>query len=278
MNAGTALPDGCGPAGLEVHRCAVLEVDARDRWSLIRLAAPGVAAAARPGQFVMVTLPRFGFWLRRPLSIHRVQADRLSLLIEARGEGTRRLAAARVGDMLELSGPLGVGFDVGATAQALLVAGGIGASPLQFLADELQRRGASASSFVGVRGRPQLDLLDAFDLPGLVVATEDGSRGVHGTVIDALDASAAADVAARHGAVLYGCGPWPMLLALRDWAAAHGTTGYGSLEAHMACGTGACHGCVFPTSGGYRRVCADGPVLSLDTLVDPSSVQGARVP
>lgn len=273
MNAATGT-DGCGPTAVVVHRCPVLEVGDLGGWSVLWLDAAAVAAAARPGQFVMVALPGAGFSLRRPLSVHRVRAGRLALLIERRGEGSRRLAALQPGDVVELSGPLGNGFDIAAAEHALLVAGGVGAAPLQFLADELQGRGVPSLAFVGLRGAPQLPLLEAFELPGLSIATEDGSRGVAGTVIDALDASPAASVAARHGAVMYGCGPLPMLVALRDWAAAHAAAGYASLEAHMACGTGACHGCVVHTAGGYLRVCAEGPVVPLDALVGGPPPEG----
>jgi dihydroorotate dehydrogenase electron transfer subunit len=229
-----------------------------------------VARAARPGQFVMVSLPAPGFHLRRPLSIHRRRGDAVALLIETRGGGTEVLAASSPGAELQMSGPLGNGFPIEGTGHALLIGGGVGLAPLQFLADELADRGIPAQAYAGVRGAGQLELLELLTLPALVTATEDGSRGVPGTVVDALRQSPAAAVAARHGGVVFACGPLAMLAAVRDWAAGHGARGYASLEAHMACGTGACHGCVVPIAdGGYARVCAEGPVLPLAQVVLP---------
>lgn len=260
--------DGVGPAGLELHDRQVQEVRRAGPWTVIWLDAPEIAHSARPGQFVMAGVPAPGFHLRRPLSIHRRRDGALALLVESRGEGTALLAAQEPGGRLQISGALGRGFPTEGIGHALLVGGGIGLAPLQFLADEFAAAGIPALAYAGVRGAEQLALLDLFRLPGLEIATEDGSLGTAGTVVDALRASAAAPVAARHGAVVFACGPTPMLVAVRDWAAGHGACGYASLEAHMACGTGACHGCVVPTaSGDYVRVCADGPVLPLDQVV-----------
>ncbi len=266
MSAAPDRPDGCGPTGAVVVPCPVVEVRRFADWSLVWIEAPAVARAARPGQFVMLAVPGAAFALRRPLSLHRVHGDRVALLIERRGEGTRRLAELEAGAEIELSGPLGNGFDIATTCSALLVAGGIGVAPLQFLADELRARRIPVWTFVGLRGKRQLPLLTVLDLPRQTVATEDGERGIHGTVIEALDASPAAAEAVEKGAEVFGCGPLPMLVALRDWASMHHLIGYGSLEAHMACGTGACHGCVVATTRGYLRVCADGPVLPLQVI------------
>jgi dihydroorotate dehydrogenase electron transfer subunit len=218
----------------------------------------------------MVSVPAPGFHLRRPLSIHRRRQDGIALLVEIRGQGTELLARQKPGDVLQLSGALGAGFPIEEARHALLVGGGVGLAPLQFLADELANRGIPALAYGGVREAGQLEQLELLTLPALVTATEDGSRGVPGTVLDALRQSPAAVASAQHGGVVFACGPLPMLVAVRDWAATYGARGYASLEAHMACGTGACHGCVVPTAGGgYARVCADGPVLSLDQVVAP---------
>jgi dihydroorotate dehydrogenase electron transfer subunit len=270
MNGQQHRGDGVGPAGLESIDCEVQDVRRSGAWTVLWLQAPRLAETARPGQFVMVSVPGPGFHLRRPLSIHRRRQGGIALLVEARGEGTGVLASQDPGSVLRLSGALGVGFPVDGTGHALLVGGGAGLAPLQFLADEFAARGIPALAYAGVRGVDQSHVLGLLQLPALVTATEDGSLGVSGTVIDALRQSPAAAVAARHGGVVFTCGPLPMLAAVREWAAEHGARGYASLEAHMACGTGACHGCVVPTAGGeYVRVCADGPVLPLEQVVTP---------
>ena len=169
-----------------------------------------------------------------------------------------------MGDTLDIAGPLGTPFPTRGVTGALLVGGGIGCAPLQFLADALAAGGAQVTGAFGFRDRRQARLAGAFDLSRLWVATEDGSVGRRGMVTDLL---AALDVPAS--TTVYCCGPLPMLAAVQRWAASAGLGGYASLEAHMACGTGACHGCVVATRRGYLRVCIDGPVFALDEVVTP---------
>jgi len=244
--------------------CRVVDVRHYGSFVAVELAAPDIAGRAQPGQFVMVAVPAPGFHLRRPLSLFRAGGDRLALLIEVRGKGTAALAAVAVGDTVSVSGPLGSGFPLDGVTEALLVGGGIGAAPLQLLAERLTGGGATVSAAFGFRDARQARLVSAFDIERLWVSTEDGSMGSRGTVVDLLDG-----VPRGPFTTLYACGPLPMLAALQRWAAAHGIGGFASLEAHMACGSGSCHGCVLPTARGYARVCAEGPVLPLAELVFP---------
>jgi dihydroorotate dehydrogenase electron transfer subunit len=245
-------------------RCRVATVRRYAAFSALELVAPEIAALARPGQFAMVTVPDRGFLLRRPISLYTVRADRVGLLIEARGAGSERLAAVEVGDALDLAGPLGTGFPTRDVTSALLVGGGIGCAPLQFLADTLAAAGAQVTAVLGFRDRRQARVAGALDLARMWVATEDGSVGRHGLVTDLL---AALDVPIS--TTVYCCGPLPMVAAVQRWATAAGVRGYASLEAHMACGTGSCHGCVVDTSRGFLRVCSEGPVFALDEVVTP---------
>ncbi|MEZ5125795.1 MAG: dihydroorotate dehydrogenase electron transfer subunit [Thermoleophilia bacterium] len=246
----------------ETSRCRVLESRAMGRFVLLRLQAPRIAACASPGQFVMVDVPDGDFHLRRPVSLFSVHDERITLLIEVRGVGTARLAQLAAGASVSLAGPLGSGFPLEGVTTALLIGGGIGCAPLQYLGDALVARGVAVSAAFGVRDAQVAELLHAFDVPRLVVASEDGSVGVRGTVIDAL---ATMDVPAE--TVVYSCGPSGMIRAVRDWCAARHLEGYASLEAHMACGTGACHGCVVETARGRLRVCAEGPVFPLGEVL-----------
>ena len=255
--------------------CRIVESRRFGAFSLLSLAAPEIAARAAPGQFVMVGVPGGRFLLRRPLSLHSVAGERVKLLVEARGEGSAVLAAGEVGDTLPLAGPLGSGFRLEGVTAALLVAGGIGAAPLQFVADELVAAEAPVVGAFGFRDAAQARLVGAFEIERLWVASDDGSVGRRGTVVELLDTIDVPD-----GATVFACGPATMVAALAPWVAARGLAGYASLEAHMACGTGACHGCVVPTRAGYRRVCADGPVFALDDLEtspgrDPSTTEEA---
>jgi len=256
-------------AALRVLRCPVRRAETAGGWTLLWLEAPEVAAYAAPGQFVMTAVPGGGFHLRRPLSVHRVEDDQVALLVEARGEGTHALASLRAGDIVALSGPLGRGFPLVESGSAVLVGGGIGLAPLAFLADELSRRGVEALAYAGVRSGADVPGVALAGVPGVVVATEDGSVGTAGTVVDLLDRTAEAAAAAGAGAPLYVCGPLPMIAAVERWARGRGASGFASLEAHMACGTGACHGCVVPTASGPQRVCREGPVFPLDQVMTP---------
>ncbi len=277
MDADTALnfepPDtGPEPERRAVSRdCRVVESRRFGVFSLLSLAAPEIAARAEPGQFVMVGVPGGRFLLRRPISLHSVADERVRLLVEARGAGSAVLAAAEVGDTLPLAGPLGTGFRLDGVRGGLLVGGGIGAAPLQFVADELVAAKVPVVAAFGFRDAAQARLLSAFEIDPLWVASDDGSLGRKGTVVDLLEVT---DVPDR--ATVFACGPAPMIAALAPWVGARGLPASASLEAHMACGTGACHGCVVPTRAGYRRVCADGPVFDLRDLdaAAPGQTQG----
>ncbi len=256
--------DAHGEQWAETVACRVVSARSFGAFAALEIAAPSVAAVAAPGQFVMVTVPGEGFLLRRPLSLFSVRRDRVGLLVEERGRGTRELVRAEVGETLELAGPLGTPFPVEGVASALLVGGGIGCAPLQFLADELGRRGAMVTAAFGFRDARQARAAGAFDLARLWLTTEDGAVGRTGTVVDLL-----AEIDAPPGTVVYACGPLQMVAAVQRWAGERRLGGYASLEAHLACGTGACHGCVVATTEGYLRVCSEGPVFALETVVAP---------
>jgi dihydroorotate dehydrogenase electron transfer subunit len=245
----------------ETSHCRVSAVRRFGAFTALELVAPGVAAAASPGQFVMVTVPGGGFLLRRPLSLFTVHGDRAGLLIEARGAGSEKLAGLEVGETLALAGPLGSAFPTQGVTTALLVGGRIGCAPLQYLADVLTAAGAGVTGVFGFRDFRAARAAGAFAIGRLWVATEDGAVGRRGTVMDVL---AAIDVPPN--TVVYACGPAPMIGAVQLWTLREGLRGYASLEAHMACGTGSCHGCVVDTTRGQVRVCSEGPVFALDEV------------
>jgi dihydroorotate dehydrogenase electron transfer subunit len=230
-------------------------------FAALELIAPRVARRALPGQFVMVAVPGGGSLLRRPISLFAVHGDRVSLLIEARGAGSERLTQLDVGDSVDVAGPLGSAFPTEGVSNALLVGGGIGCAPLQYLADQLSVEGAHVTAAFGFRDFRSARVSGAFTIERLWVATEDGSVGRAGTALHLL---AALDV--PPGTTVYACGPTPMIAAIQRWTFAEGLRGYVSLEAHMACGTGSCHGCVVDTARGKLRVCSEGPVFRLDEV------------
>ncbi len=245
----------------ETSHCRVAGVRHFGAFAALELIAPRVARRSAPGQFVMVTVPGGSFLLRRPISLFAVHGDRISLLVESRGSGSERLVQLDVGDGVDVAGPLGSAFPTEGVSNALLLGGGIGCAPLQYLADDLAAAGAHVTAGFGFRDFRSARAAGAFSIERLWVATEDGSVGKAGTVLHLL---AALDVAP--GTTVYACGPTTMVAAIQRWTFAEGLRGYVSLEAHMACGTGSCHGCVVDTARGKLRVCSEGPVFRLDEV------------
>ena len=176
--------------------------------------------------------------------------------------GTERLTELEVGQTVDLAGPLGSAFPTAGSTSALLVGGGIGCAPLQYLADELAAAGAHVTAAFGFRDFRAARAAGAFTVERLWVATEDGSLGRRGMVVDVL-----AELDVPPHTVVYACGPAPMIGAVQRWTLAEGLRGFASLEAHMACGTGSCHGCVVETTRGALRVCSEGPVFPLDEVL-----------
>ncbi|MBI3407920.1 MAG: dihydroorotate dehydrogenase electron transfer subunit [Planctomycetes bacterium] len=256
---------------------------ARDTF-LIRLKALEIAAAIRPGQFVMIRLPgRTDPLLGRPFALYdtvldeRNQPFAIDVVYLVVGKVTGLLAQLRENDTTEIWGPLGNGFpEPLGREHVALVAGGIGQTP--FLAhirellgqrgyggDKARRRVERVSLYYGVRTADLAAGVDDFQNAGATVhlASNDGSLGFHGFVTDLLDRHANPE----H---LYGCGPEPMLHALAQLAHRKGIPCHLSLETPMACGVGICFSCVTPvkTSDGwdYRRVCVDGPIFDAQAL------------
>ena len=251
-----------GEQWAETSHCRVSGVRRFGAFTALELVAPRIASDASPGQFVMVTVPGDGFLLRRPLSLFTVHGDRCGLLVEVRGAGSERLAGLEVGATVDLAGPLGSAFPTQGATNALLVGGGIGCAPLQYLADALSATGVSVTAAFGFRDFRAARAAGAFAIERLWVASEDGAVGRQGTVMDVL-----AELDTSPDTVVYACGPAAMIGAVQRWTLHEGLRGYASLEAHMACGTGSCHGCVVDTTRGKLRVCSEGPVFALDEVI-----------
>lgn len=235
------------------------------------LKAPDMAAAARPGQFVMVRVGTgMDPLLRRPFSVHQVaEGGLLQILFKVIGKGTAWIAGLQPGRELDLLGPLGRGFDHSASAGGhCLVGGGIGIAPLLFLAKKLlQTNGASAVKvLLGARtGEEIVSLAEDFGALGLEVltTTEDGSLGRQGQVTDLMTT-----LPQGTPPTVYACGPYPMLRAVTGLCRSRGWACQVSLETVMACGLAACLGCAVSRfdMNGYVHVCKDGPVFDADEV------------
>ncbi len=219
------------------------------------------AAYAVPGQFISIYSNSGEKLLPRPISICEIDKEAGSLRVVYRvvGKGTEEFSHLTAGDTVDILGPLGNGFPL-EEGHAIVVGGGIGVPPMLELAKQLP---GTVTAVMGYRN-DDLFLTEEFtDVAAeLVIATDDGSVGTHGTVVDAIkENELTADV-------IYACGPKPMLRALAAWAAEEGIKCYVSMEERMACGVGACLGCVCQSTEvddhshvKNKRVCADGPVF-----------------
>lgn len=226
-----------------------------------------IAQEAKPGQFVSVYSQDSARMLPRPLSVCELdrEAGSLRLVYRVAGEGTEEFSRLKEGNRLEILGPLGNGFSLKKDKKALLMGGGIGIPPMVQLAKELNPENVQI-----VAGyRDELFLTEELAQAGrLCIATEDGSAGTRGNVLDAVTENGlSADV-------IYACGPKPMLRAIKSYAQEKGIECWLSMEERMACGIGACLACVCRskdvdehTHVHNKRICKDGPVF-LSTEVE----------
>ena len=226
-----------------------------------------IAAAAKAGQFVSVYSNDASKLLPRPISLCGIdrKAGTLRLVYRVTGEhtGTEEFSRLQAGDTMKIMGPLGNGFTVEKGRKTFLIGGGIGVPPMLQLAKEMKDAGENFQIVMGYRDAGTF-LLDEFKEQGeSFVATEDGSVGTKGNVLDAirenhLDAD-----------VIYACGPTPMLRALKAYAEEQNKTCYVSMEERMACGIGACLACVCNSTEKdahsnvkNKRICKEGPVFN----------------
>jgi dihydroorotate dehydrogenase electron transfer subunit len=262
---------------------AVTHVERVGAYGLITALDRSGPRDPRPGQFYMLaTEERWGGggderpYLPRAFSYARARRTldglELDFLLEAVGPGTERLAALETGEDLALVGPLGVGFRAPSPGtRPILVGGGIGVAPLVCLQDELlgEAPDRDPAVLVGFRTAAHARAAALFaSTPE--VATDDGSVGRRALVTRSLEERLAADPDAS----VFACGPPAMLESVRALCAQGGVPAQLALESGMACGFGACMGCVVPTRTGYLRLCVDGPVLDADRL-DATWIRGA---
>lgn len=244
-----------------------------DEYHSLTIVAPEMAESARPGQFVNLRPPPFrSFILRRPFSIYRVNrrgdwAATVEVVFDIRGPGSAALASLRRHDPIDVVGPTGRGFTLPKRQHScLLVGGGVGATPLFFLGDELRAASKRVDILWGAsRSSRLVNLIEAKRLGATVeVATDDGSVGHHGLVTDLLP-----QVIERCGTeVIYACGPHAMLKEVCRTALELGIPTQVAMEELMGCGFGVCLTCVTPlwNKDGSEvkrvRTCVDGPVFN----------------
>ena len=225
--------------------------------SVFRLRLAGdTSAITAPGQFVNMKLD--GCFLRRPVSVCDAEDGLLTVVYKVVGRGTEKLSRMEPGDRLDVLTGLGNGFDTALSGdKPLLIGGGVGLTPLYFLAKELIKQGKKPSVVLGFNSRDELFYEAEFKALrcAVTVTTVDGSASVRGFVTDALPAAYS---------YFYACGPEPMRKAVCEKTLSSGQL---SFEARMGCGFGACMGCTCQTIAGPKRICRDGPVLRKEEVL-----------
>ncbi len=249
----------------------------------MRILAPGFSKKAHPGQFVMFRVQRsLPPLLRRPFGIFRTgflpadcddmpPIEYIEILYKVTGRGTTIMAELHEGDRVEMLGPLGKGFDCNTgSGEKILIGGGIGLVPLFMLAGEMINNGHSVRLLMGGRTRDDILAVTEFERLGVetYVSTDDGSLGEEGVITKVLQRK----LKKYPGAQVFACGPMPMLKAVREICVKHKTPLQVSLEEFMACGVGACLGCVVKGAGhtdenpSYLCTCTVGPVFKAEYL------------
>ncbi len=231
-------------------------------YYLMWLESPEIAAEARPGQFIMV---RCGgdTLLRRPLSVHQVDGDKMALLFTIVGRGTDWLSQRKAGDDIDIFGPLGNSFSINPDSQKLLlVAGGIGIAPIRFLADAANKQSKNITLLMGAQQAVQHLSTELLPSPmKLVISTDDGSMGNNGPSTLSIPHEA------NQADQIFACGPVGMYQTMAQMPELKNKSVQVSLEVRMGCGRGICYGCTIKTKLGLKKVCQDGPVFDLDDIL-----------
>ena len=255
----------------------VLDIRRVGAYHVLSLTAPGISDVARPGHFVTLGIggEESSMILRRAFAIHQVQSrgvygGTLDVVIGVHGKGTRWLTERRRHDVIDIVGPLGRPFILPKErVPCVLVGGGYGSAPLFMLAEQLRERGCRVDVVVGAATEEKLfGVLDLKRLAStLTITTDDGSLGERGRVTDVLP-----EIMSRvDAAVVYACGPMPMLQRVAEVADEHRAYSQCAVEEAMACGIGVCMTCVLPVVGedGITRMlrsCVEGPVFRGDRV------------
>lgn len=221
-----------------------------------RMVLQGDTEGILPGQFVEIAVP--GYYLRRPISVSDVENDRLTIIYKTVGQGTAAMAQMQPYEDLDILTCLGNGYDLAKAGEdVLLIGGGVGVPPLIYLAKQLRAQGKNVHVVIGFNTKNEVFGENVFAAMGCAVevCTMDGSYGKRGVVTDVIELPVP---------YYFACGPLPMLRAVAQTV---GSNGQMSMEERMGCGVGICVGCSIETKNGIKRVCKEGPVFDVDTLI-----------
>lgn len=226
--------------------------------------------APEPGQFLTILVSEsYVPLLRRPfaLSDYKNSARIASVIYKKRGIATEILAGKNNGDKLDIIGPLGNSFKIDGTIEdVIVVAGGIGLGPMLYTANCIRSMGKNIKFVFGANNKLYIPGKEIFNLPEPIICTDDGSQGFKGTTVDFLLSLDSGEI---KGASVFACGPLPMLKGCHDFAQKNKLHCHVLMEQIMACGVGACMGCVIKVKRepGYERVCAEGAIFNSKDVV-----------
>jgi dihydroorotate dehydrogenase electron transfer subunit len=232
---------------------------------LIKIYSPEIAKNSSAGQFCNIKVCDSNYpLLRRPFSICDVEGEYIYFIFSIYGEGTRLLAHKKVGDLIDILGPLGNGFNPYDNYDtAVIVAGGLGAAPFPFLTKILPKN-RKLYTFIG--GRTSKDVI-TYGMNNIITSTDDGSLGFKGNVVELLQENK--NILDTNKIKIFACGPNAMLRALKKFCEINNYNCEASTECAMACGFGICQGCPIEAADkdGYYLVCKDGPVFDIRKVI-----------
>jgi dihydroorotate dehydrogenase electron transfer subunit len=225
---------------------------------LMTIESKQIAKDSKPGQFLHIKVSEGLPLLRRPISICDVDVDRgyIKIFYLVVGEGTRLLSERKAGEIIDVLGPLGQGFDLEGYENPVVIGGGCGVAPMLYTAKLLKNKNTTA--ILGFRNETFL-INDFEGVCPTIVTTEDGSSGIKGRIDIPLEGL----MKEQRIDMVLACGPTPMLNKIKELCMKYNIRGQVSVEERMACGVGACLVCACKTKTGYERVCKDGPVFDI---------------
>lgn len=259
-----------------LENCEIIENRKVDpNYFLMKIRSEKMAANSKPGQFFMLKCNRGLTILRRPISLHNVISTEniLEFYYEVKGKGTEEFSELLPGEMINVQGPLGNGFNTALTEKTLLlIGGGMGMAPMKYLLNTLLEKGNKIIFIPGGRNSSALEILKSFNLnrQNLVIhmMSDDGSAGSKGNVIEKMREV----LKEQHIDMIFSCGPHRMMELVGEIANEKEIPCQISLEERMACGVKACVGCSIKTLDGMKKVCHDGPVFDSKIIVETMPV------
>ena len=241
-------------------------IELKNQIFVLKIFNPEIASIINPGEFLNIKVSDSTFpLLRRPFSVCDVEGDYIFIMFNILGEGTKLLAQKRKGDLINLLGPLGKGFNLeGDFDTAILATGGLGVAPFPYF---IRRLGDKKEIYSFIGGKTEKDII-TYGMKNITISTDDGSVGLKGNVVELIEKHI--NNLSSKKIKIFGCGPNAMLRRLREFCLSNNISCEVSTECAMACGFGICQGCPIESVDHpeqYLLVCKNGPVFNIKDVV-----------